>query len=451
MTSPFTFSTTKPASSDALNAFPAFVQGQWAAIQQALGTLLPFGAPTTGWRDTQDDNKHYLSANAVLSGHAGTWSRDDTSVPSWLWTYDLTTTSATLSYASAGTGTITWTPILTIQGSSGIAAAENAIAVGANPAQTGAVRLTINQGIFSRNVPNNGDVQLMMLDLSGDLRLGDSTVNAIRPTADLTSQLGYANVRFTNLYTASLFSVNAANLANYLQVQGAATGAPPSIAAVGSDANIGMNVLAKGSATISFGPAAGGSWLTATGPASPVNYLQANAQPTGVAPGLSAVGSDTNIGINLVTKGTGQVQANGNPVVPTLVLKKGSGNGTHYTTTSTSYVDIDSTNLAYTVTVPVGQKVLINATLTYWVAGTSSPTFALTDGTTLLTEVLGEQQGEVNLLVSSTALTYIFVGDGASHTFKLRFAVGSSSNTLYVDNLTTVQTPMMTFWMGAAN
>jgi hypothetical protein len=245
MTSPFTFSTTKPALSDALNAFPAFVQGQWAAIQQALGTLLPFGAPTTGWRDTQDDNKHYLSVNAVLSGHAGTWSRDDTSVPSWLWTYDLTTTSATLSYASAGTGTITWTPILTIQGS-GITTAGTAIAVGANPAQTGAVRLTINQGIFSRNAPNNGDVQLVMLDLSGDLRLGDSTVNAIRPVADLTSQLGYANARFTNLYTASLFSVNAANLANYLQVQGAATGAPPVISAVGSDTNIGISVNTKG-------------------------------------------------------------------------------------------------------------------------------------------------------------------------------------------------------------
>jgi hypothetical protein len=430
----------------------ASVAVSWTAVSGA-GAYRVYVGSTTGGENNYFQTTSTSYTVTTLTGTSGTppsatlagsYNRDDTtkaalafatdpSLPAWRWLY-----------AAGAANPITWTEVMRLT-SAGVLSAPS-IALGATPAQTGAVRLTINQGVFSRNVPNNGDVQLMLLDLSGDLRLGDSTVNAIRPTNDLTTQLGYSNVRFTNLYTASLFSVNATNLANYLQVQGAATGSPPTITAAGSDTNVGLNLVPKGTGVV----AATGPLQAGTASA---NSLQLLGAATGVAPQVQALGSDTNIGINFVTKGTGQVTVNGNPIGanPTLVLKKGSGNGTHYTTTSTTYVDIDSTNLAYTVTVPVGQKVLINASLTYWVAGTSSPTFAITDGTTLLTEVVGEQQGQVNLLASVAALTYIFVGDGASHTFKLRFGIGSSSNTLTVDNLTSVQTPMMTFWMGPAN
>jgi len=41
---------------------------------------------------------------------------------------------------------------------------------------------------------------------------------------------------------------------------------------------------------------------------------------------------------------------------PTLVTKDGNGNGTDYTTASTSYQDVDATNLAYTATIPNGSK-----------------------------------------------------------------------------------------------
>ena len=51
--------------------------------------------------------------------------------------------------------------------------------------------------------------------------------------------------------------------------------------------------------------------------ASAVNNLQISNAATGVAPSLQSIGNDTNINLNLVSKGTGVVQANGVPVVTT--------------------------------------------------------------------------------------------------------------------------------------
>src|SRR5947209_5407773 len=107
---------------------------------------------------------------------------------------------------------------------------------------------------------------------------------------------------------------------------------------------------------------------------------------------------------------------------PTLTLKKGSGSG-NYTLISggAGYVDVDGTNLAYTVTVATGSKVLITATWLWSinVSAASTVSFALTDGTTLLAETVGQVGSTTNAAAFPTALTYIFTGDGASHTFKL--------------------------------
>ena len=51
--------------------------------------------------------------------------------------------------------------------------------------------------------------------------------------------------------------------------------------------------------------------------AASANYLQLIAQATGAAPQLTAQGADPNIGLNLVTKGTGTVQVNGQPIAQT--------------------------------------------------------------------------------------------------------------------------------------
>ena len=106
MPSPFTFSTTKPLTSDALNLFPAFVQGQWAALLSVLGTLVPTGAPTTGWRLYQNGNEYFLTSNvATLNTGTLAITQDDATLASWA--VRMTGASPfTLYYAGAGAGTL---------------------------------------------------------------------------------------------------------------------------------------------------------------------------------------------------------------------------------------------------------------------------------------------------------------------------------------------------------
>jgi hypothetical protein len=130
--------------------------------------------------------------------------------------------------------------------------------------------------------------------------------------------------------------------------------------------------------------------------------------------------------------------------VPTITFKKGTGLG-NYTTVSATYVDMDATNLALTVTVPTGQKVLISVAATKVVTASNDGQMALTDGAT----VLAETQSATVVGSQTEALIYAFTGDGAAHTFKIRFK--SNTGTTTYSNDTVTHTPMMTFWMGSAN
>jgi hypothetical protein len=98
---------------------------------------------------------------------------------------------------------------------------------------------------------------------------------------------------------------------NFVQVTGAATNTFPAITAQGSDANIGLRLSSKGVQSIRFDNNNTANQIfridgTATNAS---NYIQVSAQNAGVAPVLSAQGSDTNIGLVLQPKGTGALQA----------------------------------------------------------------------------------------------------------------------------------------------
>jgi hypothetical protein len=99
---------------------------------------------------------------------------------------------------------------------------------------------------------------------------------------------------------------------NYVQVTGSATGLGPTISAQGSDANIGANVVLKGTGSISVFNGAGTSsrlFRATSSSSSSVNYLQLEANTATNAPILSAQGTDTNIDLSLTPKGTGAVNA----------------------------------------------------------------------------------------------------------------------------------------------
>jgi hypothetical protein len=113
---------------------------------------------------------------------------------------------------------------------------------------------------------------------------------------------------WTNTVGNKQFQVShTASTVNYAQATGAATGSGPTLSAQGSDTNIDFNIATKGTGILSFYTRAALQTIVA-GQSSAVNYLQLKGQTTGNYPTVSVAGSDANVGLDLITKGTGPVR-----------------------------------------------------------------------------------------------------------------------------------------------
>jgi hypothetical protein len=99
--------------------------------------------------------------------------------------------------------------------------------------------------------------------------------------------------------------INTASAVNVLQVTGAATGSPPRLSAQGTDANIGLSVSSKG--TFDFNVFTNNfaqrQFSVAHAP-SAVNYFQVTGAATGAGPSITSQGTDADIGLNITSKGT---------------------------------------------------------------------------------------------------------------------------------------------------
>jgi len=95
-----------------------------------------------------------------------------------------------------------------------------------------------------------------------------------------------------------------ASAVNYVQVQGGTTGLPALFAAQGSDTNVSLQYLSKGTGNHNFGTAGGTAQFLITHTASAVNYLQVTGAATGSYVNFSAQGSDANVGIFYGVKGS---------------------------------------------------------------------------------------------------------------------------------------------------
>jgi hypothetical protein len=104
---------------------------------------------------------------------------------------------------------------------------------------------------------------------------------------------------------------------NHVGVYGNTAGGPVYLAAAGTDANIPIYLSAKGTSAVNIGNTGGASTVQVIGNASTANTFQIFGAAAGTAPGISAVGTDANVSLNLTSKGTGTVQANSVPVVTT--------------------------------------------------------------------------------------------------------------------------------------
>jgi hypothetical protein len=114
----------------------------------------------------------------------------------------------------------------------------------------------------------------------------------------------------SNSGSVSNFSIinNGATDVNFIQAWSTPSAAYPQFRATGSDAQVGFNFYTKGSGSYIFNTDVGGTPSTQFAiahTASAVNYVQITGAATAANAELSSQGSDTNIGINYTTKGSG--------------------------------------------------------------------------------------------------------------------------------------------------
>jgi hypothetical protein len=137
----------------------------------------------------------------------------------------------------------------------------------------------------------------------------------------LTSSANSMYLSANNASTIQFFTNGAGNVrqlqiahtasaVNYVQVTGAATGTPVAISAQGSDSNIRMNLFSKGTESIDI-LTNGGAVRQArfTNTASTVNWVQMTGSATGFGAVIRAAGSDANIPLVVQPQGTGALQA----------------------------------------------------------------------------------------------------------------------------------------------
>lgn len=147
-----------------------------------------------------------------------------------------------------------------------------------------------------------------------NLYIDGTAVNLLTGRTDFgggISSNGAINISFyTDNGAAEQFRViHTASAVNYMQVQGRATGNNAIVSVNGSDTNIGISFIGKGTGSLRFSTnsSEANEQFRIANTASAVNYLQVTGSTTGTRPILTAQGSDTNTGIVIAAKGTGHI------------------------------------------------------------------------------------------------------------------------------------------------
>jgi hypothetical protein len=164
--------------------------------------------------------------------------------------------------------------------------------------------------------------------------------------------------------------------------------------------------------------------LSPTGSA--VNQITVADAATGNAPTISATGSDTNINLNLVSKGTGVVQANGNPVWQYLGYAQITSG---FSTALGSSIQVPGISVA--VTVPAGAT-KVKVTLGTFGLSTSSTTGYLTynvwDGTVGIGTEIGGAQAYIGIgggISPANPVAIQSSPSSGSHTYNAGFSTSS--------------------------
>jgi len=277
---------------------------RYNALGSGYGTqpTITISAPTTAGGVTATANASiYFGGGTVVSGGTG-YSVGDV----------LTVVGG--SYSSQGQINVTGnsggviTSVTVTNGGAYYSFPANAVSVTGGTG-SGATFNLLPGGVNSYNLLSGGSgyVEPPTVTISGG---GGSGATALARIGNIPAIRSLAsNLDF---YTSSgqiLRLTDSTNLAvNYWQIGSAASGVQVSLSAVGGDAAIGTNFTTKGTGAHVFSTNSFGSvGLVVTHTASAVNYPQITGATTGNGPVLFVQGSDSNIELNLQSKGTGGI------------------------------------------------------------------------------------------------------------------------------------------------
>jgi fibronectin-binding autotransporter adhesin len=110
----------------------------------------------------------------------------------------------------------------------------------------------------------------------------------------------------------------------------------------------------------------------------------------------------------------------------------GSVSGTQYSTTSTTYANVDGTNLTMTITIPTGSKLLVWARAIMDTNSASGGLIGIADGGTVIagTARSADSAGSYGGMHVNTVIN----GNGASHTLTLQFATHNGGSAFDLGN-----------------
>ena len=259
---------------------------------------------------------------------------------------------------------------------------------------------------------------------------------------------------YTNGFSfAQQFKIfHTASAVNFVQVTGAATGGRPTIIAQGSDTNINFVVASKGSGSVGLRTDSSTTQVSVIHTASAVNFLTATGSVAGSGPIFSVAGTDTNVDLNLTTKGTGKfyisdTQGGGSLASPMKIVLPAQ-----YSTTAgtVNKIDLYGLNANY----GIGLTVIGSTASVDYVSGGTATTrhaFFTGNGVSTLQSVVAHTTSAVNYLQATGGATGSGVtlsAQGSDTNIDINLVPKGTGTTVYtggvtVNGLLTAQTEVL--------
>lgn len=349
-----------------------------------------------------------------------------------------TPTGSAATYTVTGVSGGVITSVTSLAGNSYSTPPSNPVSVTGGTGSSATLNLTyfVPSGAFNITNAGSGYVEQPTVTFSGG---GGSGAAAYATVGSSTTIRHLTNfMSFTGASGIS-FAVNSSTntAVNYLQAGSQSSGNFPNIAAVGSDTNIGIDVFPKGTSPFRVRTNAADEQFRVAHTASAVNYVQvtggASGDPANVT--ISAQGSSTNCGIKIAGKGTGLISLEPNSGSPRFTVQNNSAQ-TDIAIAANGNPALRATNTAnqvnwFTLTGSIASSGPI---LSAAGSDTNIDLNLTTKGTGAVRFNTGSGEQFRVADLGGTADSYIQAKGGSSATAGVYLSVGGAARNLYISN-----------------